>query len=136
MTPSGLAIMLCATPVDLRASFDGLARTVTERLGADAKVAKAMYVFVNKRRDMAKVLWRDRTGWCLLAKRLDTRFMELPLVDGAGDTNPNLSIDAKTLALLLDGVECKKQTTRDIVREARLAAERHTISIQTHREMS
>lgn len=126
MTPNGLAVMLCATPVDLRASFDGLAQVVMERLGADAKTARAMYVFVNRRRDMAKVLWRDGTGWCLLAKRLDTRLIETPSNDS---TQTSLVIDARTLALLLDGVECKKQTTRDVVREARAAVEIHTLGV-------
>jgi transposase len=122
MTPNGLAIMLCTTPVDLRASFDGLARGVTERFGVDAKTGRAMYVFVNKRRDMAKVLWRDETGWCLLAKRLDARQMELP----SGDSNPSsLAIDGRTLALLLDGIERKKKTVKDIVKSARLAVDKY-----------
>ena len=37
MTPGGFLIMLCVTPLDMRASFDGVARAVKERLGVDAK---------------------------------------------------------------------------------------------------
>ena len=40
MTPGGLLIMLCVTPLDMRASFDGVARAVKERLGVDAKAQK------------------------------------------------------------------------------------------------
>jgi len=127
MTPSSMAIMLCMTPVDLRGSFDGLARAATEFLGANANSTRAMFVFVNKHRNMAKVLWRDGTGWCILAKRLDTRFIELPL----GEGDKGRTIDARALAVLLDGVAGPKPTTRgmkpstrDIVKEARLAAER------------
>ncbi len=123
MTPNGLAIMLCTIPIDLRASFDGLARRVGEQFGADAKTSRSMYVFVNKRQDMAKVLWRDGTGWCLLAKRLDTRQIELP----SGDSSPStLTIDGRTLSLLLDGVESKKLTARNIARSARLAFDKYT----------
>lgn len=125
MTPGGFAIMLCVTPLDMRASFDGLARAVKERLGVDAKSEKAMYVFVNKRGDKVKVLWRDATGWCLLAKRLDTRLVELPkTLDAAASSHV---IDGKTLSTLLDGVEVRREhreTGRDIVHEARKALER------------
>ncbi len=65
MMPGGFRIMLCVTPMDMRASFDGLALAVKERLAIDAKAERAMFVFLNKRRDMMKMLWRDATGWCL-----------------------------------------------------------------------
>ena len=123
MTPSGLSIMLCVTPVDLRASFDGLARAVKERLGVDAKVERAMYVFINKQRDKVKVLWRDNTGWCVLAKRLDSRVVALPRhVDS---TTTSVAIDARALAALLDGVESRRETKRDIAHEAREKIEQH-----------
>jgi len=50
---------------------------VQEQLGLDARTERAMFVFVNKRRDLLKLLWRDVTGWCLLAKRLDKRVVAL-----------------------------------------------------------
>lgn len=123
MTPGGLAIMLCVSPLDMRASFDGLALAVRERLGVDAKAERAMYVFVNRQRDKVKVLWRDSTGWCLLAKRLDSRLVELPkTIDPA---MPSVAIDGRALAILLDGVECRRETRRDIAHEARSAVEQH-----------
>jgi transposase len=122
MMPGGLRIMLCATPMDMRASFDGLAQAVQERLAVDAKTEKAMYVFINKRRDMVKMLWRDATGWCLLAKRLERRLIELPKAFAAGQTSH--LIDGKTLSTLMDGVEIRRQTRRDVAHEARAAVER------------
>jgi len=48
-----------------------------------------MFVFLNKRRDMVKMLWRDATGWCLLAKRLERRLIELPKsFDQAAEARP------------------------------------------------
>ena len=121
MTPGGLAIMLCVTPLDMRASFDGLARAVTERLGVDAKTKRAMYVFVNRQRDKVKVLWRDSTGWCLLAKRLDSRLVELPRdIDPAA---ASVTIDGRALATLLDGVDCRRETRRDVAAAAKTAVE-------------
>ena len=125
MMPGGLRIMLCATPMDMRASFDGLARAVQERLAIDAQTEKAMYVFINKRRDMVKMLWRDATGWCLLAKRLERRLIELPKTFAAGQTSH--LIDGRTLSTLMDGVEIRRQTRRDVAHEARAAVERRIV---------
>lgn len=128
MTPGGLAIMLCVSPLDMRASFDGLARAVKERLGVDAKGERAMYVFVNRQRDKVKVLWRDSTGWCLLAKRLDSRLVELPR--NIEPTTTSIVIDGRTLATLLDGVDCRRETRRDIAHEARAAVEQQKSTLR------
>ena len=71
MTPAGMSVLLAIEPVDMRRSFDGLARTVQEQLGRDAAGERLMFLFVNRRRDILKPLWRDATGWCLRCKRLD-----------------------------------------------------------------
>jgi len=55
--------------VDLRKSYKSLGAVVKEELKRNAKSGEA-YVFVNRRKTLAKVLWWDRTGWCLLIKRL------------------------------------------------------------------
>ena len=125
MMPGGLRIMLCATPMDMRASFDGLTQTVQERLAIDAKTEKAMYVFINKRRDMVKMLWRDATGWCLLAKRLERRLIELPKAFAVGQTSH--LIDGRTLSTLMDGVEIRRPTRRDVAHEARAAVEQRIV---------
>ena len=125
MMPGGLRIMLCATPMDMRASFDGLAQAVQERLAIDAKTEKAMYVFINKRRDMVKMLWRDATGWCLLAKRLERRLIELPKAFAVGQTSH--LIDGRTLSTLMDGVEIRRPTRRDVAHEARAAVEQRIV---------
>ena len=39
------------------------------RLGLDP-VDGHLYLFFNKRRRLAKALWFDGSGWCVLAKRL------------------------------------------------------------------
>ena len=121
MTPAGLTVLLAVEPVDMRRSFDGLALWVQEKLGQEPKMSNAMFVFVNRRRDMMKALWRDATGWCLLAKRLDDRAVALPreIPDGAS----SIAIDSSALAALLDGVaRPRRETGRDVARASRAAA--------------
>lgn len=124
MIPGGLAVYLATEPTDMRRSIDGLCAAVKERLAKDAMAERALFVFVNGKRDRLKVLWRDRTGFCLLYKRLDARRVALPKDISPGAAS--VTVDARTLAVLLDGVETRKPTTREIVRQARAKVSKST----------
>jgi transposase len=91
--PSSVRIFVCNEPQDMRRSFDGLALAAQQQLGHDPK-SGALFVFVNKKRNRAKVLWFEHNGCCLLYKRLHRARFELP-------TGPTL--DAVGLAALLRG---------------------------------
>lgn len=122
MIPGNISVMLAVEPIDMRRSFDGLSKAVQEQLGCDPKVESTMFVFVNRRRDMLKVLWRDQTGWCLLAKRLDEREVALPKGIAAGAKG--VRVDARALVAMLDGVVRRRgQTVRAVVHEARAASD-------------
>jgi transposase len=124
MTPKGMTVLLAVQPVDMRRSFDGLARCVQEQLGRDARTERAMFVFVNKRRDLLKLLWRDATGWCLLAKRLDKNVVALPDHIPKGATS--IVVDAAILAALLDGVvRVRNESSKSVARDARAALSHH-----------
>lgn len=56
--------------VDLRKSYNSLCREV-EILGRIPRSGDG-YVFINRSKTLAKVLWWDRTGWCLLLKKLSS----------------------------------------------------------------
>ena len=56
-------------PIDLRKSYRSLRAVVEQELERDATCGDA-FIFVNRSRTLAKVLWWDRTGWCLLLKKL------------------------------------------------------------------
>jgi transposase len=71
--PAGVKIWAAAAPVDMRRGFVGLAEAAREQLSQDPG-SGALFVFVNKRRDRLKLLWHDRTGFCLLYKVLDGGF--------------------------------------------------------------
>ena len=68
----------CATsPVDLRRSFDGLAAATKETIGKDPR-SGALFLFVNKAGNRLKAIWWDRTGYCLLYKRLEKGVFRFP----------------------------------------------------------
>lgn len=68
LEPDG-EIQLYHAPVDLRKSYHRLSEFVEQELGKDSRDGSC-YVFVNRQKTLCKVLWWDRTGWCLLTKRL------------------------------------------------------------------
>ena len=98
--PNNVSIYLCAQPVDLRKSFDGLSglvESVFERNVLDGH----LFLFVNKRRDRIKALWWDRDGLVVWYKRLERGTFETPR---ATADQTQLILDATELAMLLGGV--------------------------------
>ncbi len=55
--------------VDLRKSYLSLCSLVEQELKQDARSGDA-FIFVNRNKTLVKILFWDRTGWCLLLKRL------------------------------------------------------------------
>ena len=122
MIPRGLRILLCAQPVDMRRSFDGLAALVVDKLDEDPTADDALFVFVNANRTRAKLLWRDSTGFCILYKRLDSLVFGLPDLPH-GSTR--VALDAHALSTLLDGAAeaaPPAPTPKDIARAAKALA--------------
>jgi transposase len=61
-----------------------------------------LFVFRNRAATLTKILYRDRSGWCLFAKRLERGRFRWPVVgEGAGVAE----IEAGDLACLLDGID-------------------------------
>jgi transposase len=93
----------CATsPVDLRRSFDGLSAAAKEVLGKDPR-SGALFLFVNKAGNRLKALWWDRTGYCLLYKRLERGVFRFPSAMRPGDTS--VAIEATEFAKILEGLD-------------------------------
>jgi len=93
-------IFLRLPPTDMRQSFDGLSGLVRSALGQDPRDG-SWFLFVNKRRDRVKILYWDRDGLALWAKRLESGTFETFPADGDATTR---EIDATQLAMLLGGV--------------------------------
>lgn len=98
--PPTVRVFVAVAPLDMRGSFDALAGAV-RRLGLDP-VDGHLYLFLNKRRRLAKAIWFDGSGWCVLAKRLEAGSFQLPPFDG---DKPQVSIDGSTFASLLAGID-------------------------------
>lgn len=120
MIPAGVKIWAAAPPVDMRRGFIGLAEAAREQLAQDP-VSGVLLVFTNRRRDRLKLLWHDRTGYCLLYKALDRGFFRIP---EAAPGAASVAIDAAEMAAILEGVQlpASKVTPRQIARRARNCA--------------
>jgi transposase len=98
--PTQARVYLCATPVDLRKSFDGLSGLV-ESVFKSQVLDGHLFLFINRRRDRIKALWWDHDGMVLWYKRLERGCFEAPR--GAAEQT-HLELDAVELAMLLGGV--------------------------------
>ena len=106
MLPTGVRILVCTVPQDMRRSFDGLCAAVKLLLGEEPQNG-SIYVFVGKRPSRVKVLWWDRNGFCILAKRLHRALFHIPPGTPTGEAC--VRIDAAALAQLLKGVAHEPQ---------------------------
>ena len=105
--PSSIRVFLAVEPIDMRGSFDALAGRV-RALGLDPQDGH-VYVFLNRRRVLMKMLFCDSASWCIFAKRLEQGTFQLPAVD---DGQTQLPIDAATLAMILEGIDLTRAPRR------------------------
>jgi transposase len=101
MIPARMAIYVATERLDLRRSFDGLAGVVREVLREDP-LSGALFMFFNKAADRVKILWWDRTGYCLLYKRLERGTFRVPHPLAPGATR--VAIEAAEMAKILEGI--------------------------------
>ena len=90
-------ILAWRQPVDMRKSFDGLVGLVRGAMRADP-LSGNLYVFINRRGNYLKLVYWDRTGFAMFAKRLERGRFAFP----GQDEIQNLSPDQ--LNLILDGI--------------------------------
>ena len=63
-------VLVYERPVDMRKSFDGL-QAVASLVAQEDVLFDSLYLFMNRSKTILKVLFWDRTGWCVVAKRLE-----------------------------------------------------------------
>ena len=114
MLPTTVSIYLALSPVDLRKGFDLLSGLVAEQLGGDARTGD-LYIFLNKQRTRLKALFYDRTGYCVLYKRLDRGTFPLPVVIEPGKAR--VEVSAEQLEILLQGIDLPESATRRLRRK-------------------
>lgn len=90
---------LYGEPVDMRKSFDGLYALTRNSLKLNP-LSGHLFVFINRRATQMKVLYWDRSGFCLWSKRLEAgRFVP----DWAKVSTTEM--DWTALKLMLEGIE-------------------------------
>lgn len=99
-------VFLYGQPVDMRRSYDGLYAIARHGMQIDP-LAGHLFAFINRRATQIKVLYFDRTGWCVWAKRLEQGRL---LSDWARMSTRE--IDATQLKLLLEGIEVTRRRHR------------------------
>jgi len=97
--PPSVRIYLATEPADMRCSFDGLMARVEGVLTEDP-FSGHLFVFRNRRGDRVKILFWDRSGFCLWYKRLEKGTFHFPSASTA-----SLEVEAAELMLLLEGID-------------------------------
>ena len=97
-------IYLHREPVDFRKSINGLSALVQESMALDV-FSRSLFVFGNRGRDKIKILFWDKTGFCLFYKRLERDKFKWPR---QGDAV--LSLSHEQFEWLLRGLDIAKLT--------------------------
>ena len=92
-------VYLATAPADMRKSFEGLSALAEGSLQLDP-FSGHLFVFANRRRDRIKVLYWDRDGFAVWAKRLERGTYKIPTA-AAG----RVEMTAADLAALLAGID-------------------------------
>ena len=99
---------LSRQPSDMRKSYDGLSGLVRQGLGRDP-LSGEVFIFLNRRRTMIKLLVWDRSGFVVWSKRLERGTFELPC---ASDQGNSISLGWEELVLILEGVSLRSVERR------------------------
>lgn len=100
----GVKVYLAVGATDMRKSIDGLSIMVSQVLACDP-FSGHLFVFGNRRRNMVKVLYWDRNGFCLWMKRLEKYRFRWP-----EHGHEVLELEQRELRWLLEGLDvCQRQ---------------------------
>jgi transposase len=100
--PSVVQVFICLQPADLRKSFDSLATLVSSIVGQNP-LSGHLFVFLNRYRNRVKILFWDRSGYCLYYKRLEAGTFRIPVQTDTGVVSCALSLPE--LTLMLEGID-------------------------------
>lgn len=96
--PTGTRIWIIAGITDMRCGFNGLASKVQNTV-KDDPFSGHIFVFRGRSGKMVKILWADRDGLCLFAKRLEKGHFIWPVT-----REGKVYLTPAQLAMLLEGI--------------------------------
>lgn len=94
-------VWLYTQPTDMRKSYDGLSALVRNVLQEDP-ASGHLFVFINRKRTQMKVLYFDRTGYCVWSKRLEQGRFQTHAKGAC-----KVALDWTQLKLILEGIVLK-----------------------------
>ena len=108
LVPRAVRVYFATQPTNLRMSFEGLSNAVREVLRHDP-LAGHIFVFLNRRKNMVKLLVYTRGGYTIVMKRLEAGTFTFPasVVEGVA----SVAIDVHELAMLLEGIDIRRART-------------------------
>lgn len=98
---SQVRIWLYNRPCDMRKSYDGLSALVKTTLREDP-LSGELFVFINRKRTQMKVLYFDRSGYCVWAKRLEQGQFQ-----AHGEAEEKRRLEWTDLKLILEGIDTR-----------------------------
>lgn len=98
--PPTVRVFVALAATDMRKSFDGLANETRQQIAQDP-LSGHLFVFFNRRRTLVKVLYWDRNGYCVVAKRLERGTFHL----AHANEQDVVEVEAAELALILEGID-------------------------------
>lgn len=101
-------VYVATEPCCLRKSFEGLANEVRQALAKDP-LSGHVFVFLNRRKNMVKLLLWTRGGFTILAKRLERGTFTFP--ERVTSTAASVEVDVHELSMLLEGIDVTRGRT-------------------------
>jgi len=108
LLPRAVKVYIATRPVRLNRSFDGLSNIVREVIGKDP-LSGHVFVFLNRRRTMVKLLVWTRGGFTIVHKRLERGRFARVFEDA--ETRTHVELDIHELSMLLEGIELASAKT-------------------------
>nr|WP_320010673.1 IS66 family insertion sequence element accessory protein TnpB [uncultured Desulfobulbus sp.] len=97
-----LHVYLATGVTDMRKSINGLSLIVAEQFELDP-LSGHLFCFCNRRRDIIKILFWDRNGFCIWHKRLERDRFQWPQSE-----QEVMSLPGHALSWLLDGLSVEQ----------------------------
>lgn len=98
---------LYAKPSDMRKGFNALSGMVRNELERNP-LSGEVFIFLNRRRTLIKLLVWDTTGYVIYYKRLEAGTFELPVIVD----EKSITLTREKLMLILEGIELKSVKKR------------------------
>lgn len=114
LSSSNIRVYLAMGITDMRKSIDGLSILVSEHLELDP-FSGHLFVFCNRRRNMIKILYWDRNGFCLWHKRLEKHFFKWP-----ASKEEIMTIEKRELTWLMDGLNINQKDAHNSLKYSTL----------------